>query len=354
MTRKNVLISLVLGALIISIVPSAAASQGNLKAATSKKKVAAPDWTKFLGKPTKALCNGKKYKLGFDIFSDNESFALIVRKGMKATVAKMGGCVSVEILSDNADPIKVQENLKIFIQKKFDGVMAAQVVAAAAPGAVRTMLDAKIPMVATFVVHPGVPFVDVDNRAAGQMAGEALMQQAKKRWGATVIPYLLIGTLKEGGPNSIARMDGYKDGVQLTSPAFPDANVIDVPTMGADPAKTNLNTANALTILPPNAKIIMGGINDDNTMAMVQAYKASGRDMSNMLAVGQGASNIANICSSELYGSVGYFPENYASYLIPALFGLINHQPVPNHVVLPTAFITKSNVVKYYPKQACK
>ena len=109
---------------------------------------AAPDWTKFVGKPTKELCAGKTYKLGFDIFSDNESFALIVRKGMLAT-AKAMGCVKVEILSDNADPIKVQENLKIFIQKKYDGVMAAQVVAAAAPGAVRTMKDAKIPMVAT-------------------------------------------------------------------------------------------------------------------------------------------------------------------------------------------------------------
>jgi len=50
---------------------------------------AAPDWTKFIGKPTKELCAGKTYKLGFDIFSDNESFALIVRKGMLATAKAM-------------------------------------------------------------------------------------------------------------------------------------------------------------------------------------------------------------------------------------------------------------------------
>lgn len=313
---------------------------------------AAPDWTKFVGKPTKELCAGKNYKLGFDIFSDNESFALIVRKGMLAT-AKAMGCVNVEILSDNADPIKVQENLKIFIQKKYDGVMAAQVVAAAAPGAVRTMNDAKIPMVATFVVHPGVPFVDVNNGAAGAMAGAGLMKEALRKWGAAVEPYLLIGSLKEGGLNSIQRMDGYYVGVNQVQPNFPSSRFIDVPTQGADPAKTNVNTGNALQTIPKDAKIILGGINDDNTVAMVQAYKASGRDMNNLLAVGQGASLLSNICSGELYGSVAYFPENYGKYLIPAVIGLINKQKVPNHVVLPTTLLTAKNVGKYYPKSAC-
>jgi ribose transport system substrate-binding protein len=313
---------------------------------------AAPDWKNFVGKPTQALCDGKKYKLGFDIFSDNESFALIVRQGMLAT-AKSMKCVTVEILSDNADPIKVQENLRLFIQKKYDGVMAAQVVAAAAPGAVRTMKDAKIPLVATFVVHPGVPFVDVDNGKAGAMAGNGLMKEALRKWGPDTEPYLLIGSLKEGGLNSIQRMDGYYVGVNQVQPNFPSSRFIDVPTQGADPAKTNTNTANALQTIPKDAKIILGGINDDNTVAMVQAYKASGRNMANLLAVGQGASLLSNICSGELYGSVAYFPENYGKYLIPAVIGLINKQKVPDHVVLPTTLLTKSNVGKFYPKSAC-
>ena len=254
---------------------------------------------------------------------------------------------------DNAYPIKVQENLKIFIQKKYDGVMAAQVVAAAAPGAVRTMKDAKIPMVATFVVHPGVPFVDVNNGAAGAMAGAGLMKEALRKWGKNVEPYLLIGSLKEGGLNSIQRMDGYYVGVNQVQPNFPSSRFIDVPTQGADPAKTNVNTGNALQTIPKDAKIILGGINDDNTVAMVQAYKASGRNMNNLLAVGQGASLLSNICSGELYGSVAYFPENYGKYLIPAVMGLINKQSVPKHVVLPTTLLTAKNVGKFYPKSAC-
>jgi ribose transport system substrate-binding protein len=339
MIRNKLITALAIGGLVLSISPSMAASNK-------------PDWKTFVGKPTKALCDGKTWKLGFDIFSDNESFALIVRKGMLKTAKEMG-CVKVEILSDNADPIKVQENLKIFIQKKYAGVMAAQVVAAAAPGAVRLMKEAKIPMVATFVVHPGIPFVDVDNGAAGAQAGNALMTEAQKRWGASVTPYLLIGSLKEGGSNSIARMDGYYVGAKQVLPSFAVDRFIDVPTQGADPAKTNINTANTLTTLPKDAKIILGGINDDNTVAMIQAYKASGRDMANLLAIGQGASLLDKICSKEMFGSIAYFPENYGKYLIPAVFGLIYKQKVPSHVVLPTKVLTAANVGTYYPTKAC-
>jgi ribose transport system substrate-binding protein len=144
-------------------------------------------------------------------------------------------------------------------------------------------------------------------------------------------------------------MDGYYVGVNEVQPNFPSSRFIDVPTQGADPAKTNVNTGNALQTIPKDAKIILGGINDDNTVAMVQAYKASGRDMNNLLAVGQGASLLSNICSGELYGSVAYFPENYGKYLIPAVMGLINKQKVPNHVVLPTTLLTAKNVGKFYP-----
>jgi hypothetical protein len=75
--------------------------------------------------------------------------------------------------------------------------------------------------------------------------------------------------------------------------------------------------------------------------------------MNDLLAVGQGASLLDKICSGELYGSVAYFPEKYASYLIPAVFGLINKQKVPNHVVMPTVFLDAKNVGKYYPASKC-
>jgi ribose transport system substrate-binding protein len=148
-------------------------------------------------------------------------------------------------------------------------------------------------------------------------------------------------------------MDGYYVGAKQVLPSFAVDRFIDVPTQGADPAKTNINTANTLTTLPKDAKIILGGINDDNTVAMIQAYKASGRDMANLLAIGQGASLLDKICSKEMFGSIAYFPENYGKYLIPAVFGLIYKQKVPSHVVLPTKVLTAANVGTYYPTKAC-
>lgn len=303
----------------------------------------------FLGNPSADQCAGNTYDLGFDVFSDNESFALKVREGIDRVAAEMG-CVTVTALSDNVDPIKAVENVKIFLQQGKDGVMLAQVIAAAQPGIVAELQAAGVPGVATFVPAPGIPFVDQDNFRSGEKAGEALGEAGKAAWGDEV-PYLLIGSFQEGGELSIARMDGYLPGVQKAYPNLPPANVIDVPT-AADPAQANTNTANVLSKIPKGSKILLGGINDDNTLAMVQAIKNANKDY-DFLAIGQGASVLDAICTGDLYGSVAYFPENYGAYLIPSVIGMIQGQAVPEFVELPTVVLTKANLGEYYAANAC-
>lgn len=303
----------------------------------------------FLGTPSSDQCAGNTYDLGFDVFSDNESFALKVREGIDRVSAEMG-CVSVASLSDNVDPIKALENVKIFIQQGKDGIMLAQVIAAAQPGIVSELQAAGVPGLSTFVPAPGIPFVDQDNFRSGEKAGEALGNAGKEAWGDEV-PYLLIGSFQEGGELSIQRMDGYLPGVKVAYPDLPEANILDVPT-AADPAQANSNTGNVLSSIPNGAKILLGGINDDNTLAMVQAIENANKDYE-FLAIGQGASVLDAICSGSLYGSVAYFPENYAAYMIPAVIGMIQGQSVPDFVELPTVVLTKANLSEYYPESAC-
>lgn len=303
----------------------------------------------FLGNPSADQCAGDTYDLGFDVFSDNESFALKVREGIDRVAAEMG-CVTVTALSDNADPVKAVENVKIFLQQGKDGVMLAQVIAAAQPGIVAELEAAGVPGVATFVPAPGIPFVDQDNFRSGEKAGEALGQAGKAAWGDEV-PYLLIGSFQEGGELSIARMDGYLPGVQKEYPDLPESNIFDVPT-AADPAQANTNTANVLSTIPEGSKILLGGINDDNTLAMVQAIKNANKNYE-FIAIGQGASVLDSICTGDLYGSVAYFPENYGAYLIPSVIGMIQGQAVPEFVELPTVVLTKDNLGEYYPESAC-
>lgn len=319
-------------------------------ASTAPGAATGPDFTQFLGDPSPDQCNGQEYRLGFDVFSDSQSFALATTEGMQRVAEEMG-CVEVETLSDGADPAKAVQNVQIFMQEQMDGVMLAQVIAAAQPGIVKILDDAGAAGVASYVPAPGIPFVDVDNAKAGEKAGVALGDLALAEWGEDEVPYLLIGAFDEGGELSIARMDGYETGLHSVMPDIPSENVIYVPTK-ADPPTANTNTANALGLIPEGSKLLVGGINDETTLAMVQAVKTSGRDYE-YFAIGQGASVLDAICSGQMNGSVGYFPENYAEYAIPAIVGILQGQDVPDFVELPTELLTSDNLGEFYPEHAC-
>ena len=59
--------------------------------------------------PTKALCKGKTFKIGYDVFSGTQPFANLVTKGLK-DAAKKTGCVTVITTVDNLNgPVAVGE-----------------------------------------------------------------------------------------------------------------------------------------------------------------------------------------------------------------------------------------------------
>lgn len=341
---------LVGGAAVAMLLLSGCSSDAGADNQAPTDSTEAPDFAQFLGKPSPDQCGGREYRLGFDVFSDSQSFALATTQGMQRVAEEMG-CVTVETLSDGADPAKAVQNVQIFMQQEMDGVMLAQVIAAAQPGIVKILDDAGAAGVASYVPAPGIPFVDVDNAAAGEKAGAALGALAIDAWGEEAEVYLLIGAFDEGGELSIARMKGYEAGATEVLTSLSDDNIVYVPTK-ADPPTANTGTANTLGRIPEGAKLLIGGINDETTLAMVQAVENAGKDYE-YFAVSQGASVLDALCTGQLDGSVAYFPENYGAYAIPAIIGLIQGQDVPDFVELPTELLTKENVADYYPEDAC-
>jgi len=309
----------------------------------------AADYTQYLGSPSPEQCAGGTYDFGFDIFSDSQSFALATVQGVEDAAAKMG-CVTIETLSDGADPLKAVENVNIFMQKKKDGVLLAQVIEAAQAGIVDILDRNGVPGVASYVPAPNIPFIDVDNGAAGAKAGRALGEAMQGQY-PDEVPYLIIGQFEEGGPLSVERMEGYEVGMREVFPDIPDDHIIYVPTV-ADPPTANTNTANILVSIPDGAKIAVGGINDETTLGMVEALRTAGR-IDDTIAIGQGASVLDAICDGTMLGSIGYFPENYGNYTVPALVAMAQGITLPDFIELPTELITSANLGEFYPESAC-
>jgi ribose transport system substrate-binding protein len=306
-----------------------------------------------VGNPTKSVCKGRKYKIGFDVYSATEGFAVENTKNFKALSAQLG-CITPVVLVDNADPATVIQNINAFVQQHVDGVVLAQVVAAAQPGIMRILNRAKIPVVTAYVSAPGAPFIDVNDGAAGLSGGVAVGKEFTKRYPG-VKPYVIIGAFPEGGTVSVQRMDGVVTGVQSVIPGIPASHILSVDTK-ADPATANSGTATILQRLPANAHIIYSGINDLNTYAMLQAIKAAHREGTAVgMGMGGDPSGRGFICANQpsYYGTVGFFPDKYFQYLLPSVIGMINGVGIPARVVLPTHVLTAANMKHYYPTAPC-
>ena len=306
-----------------------------------------------VGNPDPSICVGKKYTIGFDVYSATEGFAVENTKNFKTLAAQLG-CVTPVVLVDNADPATVTQNMNAFVQQHVNGVVLAQVVAAAQPGVMRTLTAAKIPVVAAYVAAPGAPFIDVDNAAAGLSGGVAVGQEFAKRYPNT-LPYIVIGAFPEGGQVSLDRMNGVVKGVQSVISGIPADHILMVDTK-ADPAQANSGTTNVLQRLPADAHIIFSGINDLNTYAMLQAIKAAHRDGTAVgMGMGGDPSGRGFICANQpaYFGTVGFFPDKYFQFLLPALIGIINGVSVSDRIVLPTQVLTAANMKQYYPDAAC-
>ena len=80
-----------------------------------------------LASPTKALCkSGKTYKIGYDVFSSSQPFAVSVTNSLKAA-AKSVGCASVLVEVDNMNGPQAIANIKRTLRETTQANLVDQV-----------------------------------------------------------------------------------------------------------------------------------------------------------------------------------------------------------------------------------
>jgi len=308
------------------------------------------DLAKYIGHPNKALCGGKQYTFGYDAFSDTDAFQIVMWKGLQR-VAKQLGCVKINKLVDNTDPSTAVQNARIFAQQKVDGAILFNVIQAASQGQAQVLHAAHIPIVSLAVPAQGGVFVTNDDHADGVKAGTALGKafEAKHTGGPA---YAIIGRF-DAQTSTKQRMDGVIQGLTAT---VPGVHILPLETK-ADPPTAQAGTTALMPQVPSNATILVSGVNDDVTYGLYQGVKQAGRQNQAMV-VSIGGANPAGLtfmCQNSAYvGTVGFFPENWADYLLPALLAEIRGAKVPSKVIIPTKLITPQNIHSFYPGFPCR
>jgi ribose transport system substrate-binding protein len=307
-----------------------------------------------IGKPTGAsICaGGKTYKLGYDTFSDSESFAVQQAKALDA-LAKQLGCVTIVKLVDNANPTTAVQNARLFVQQKVDGVMTFNIIAAAAPQQIAILKAANIPVVSTGVQVAGSPFIAANESSSGQEAGSQVAKafQAKH---AGETPYVIVGRNDVVGKVGLDRMNGFVTGVESVVGKLDASHLFQLQT--PDPSKAQSETLSVLGKVPAGGHILLMGINDDITYGMYQGVKSGGRS-ADAQVVGIGAvrpSGLNYVCQNASYiGAVGYFPEQWPNYMVPAIIAQINGETIPETIDFPTKYISRDELSTVYPDFKC-
>lgn len=265
-----------------------------------------------LANPTSALCKLKSYKIGYDVFSDSQPFAVSLSDGLKGAAKKVG-CAQIVSTTDNMSGPTAIANLHTLINEGINGFVDFQVLAAYQPAMAKILKQAKIPAVTVVgATLPGFPQVGLDPYNTERDAAIAMANVAKKRFPGQV-PYFLGGAEPESGAAVLARYEGAVAGIKSAYPGIPKSHIIEVDTDGLATQAYN-KTLSALSAVPASGLVMVQAVNDEDTGGMFKAVQSRG--FKNYLGESYGGDSygLNQLC---------LYPTHYAGawYLNPAGWG---------------------------------
>ena len=284
------------------------------------------------------------YTIGFAGQTTESPFAVEVAQGLRVA-AEARGLRLVE-LDNRWNPTAAVRNAQQLIKQKVDLAIEFQTFANVAPQVASRFLEARIPLIAIDIAHPGATYFGADNYRAGMIAGRALGQWAEQEWGGEVETLALL-EIRAAGPMVEARLEGVLAGVREILPKLPSSAVVRVDSGGSGPGGMSATRR----ILGRGGRTLVGAGNDPAALGALRAIAEAGAGRRCAVA-SQGASlegrRELRRKGSQLIGSVGYFPERYGEQLLDLAEKILTGNNAPPAVFVRHELITPENVDRFY------
>ena len=326
----------VVGLMLIAGATAGSALAGP-KAGAAGARAAAP---LDLAHPTKALCKKSSYKIGYDVFSSNQPFAVSLSDGL-TDAAKKIGCATVLKTYDNLNGPVAVGNLKTLLNEGIDGFVDFQVLAAYQPAMAKILKDKKVPAVTVVGAElPGFPQVGLDPFNTERKAAIYMATIAKKRFPGQM-PYFLGGAEPTSGAAVLARYKGAVAGIKSVYPSIPSNHIIEVKTEGVATTAYNV-TASALSSVPSDGVVLMQAVNDEDTGGMYKAAQA--RHVKNFLVESYGGDSygLSQVCSDPVHYVGAWYldPYSWGPVLLSLIMNSMNGVKVPAVTNIPGYQVT--------------
>jgi len=288
---------------------------------------------------------GSRFRLGYAAQTDSE-FARGVNESLQRAAARER--VDLFMVNNRYSVKEALRNVDVLIEKRVDLVLEFQTYHRVAAVISSKFLEARIPVIAIEVPHPGAVYFGANNYQAGLIGGRALGRWAKEHWDGMADQVLLIG-LPIAGNLPALRITGIQDGLHSELPRLSaPATHLD----GKGDFDQILSVVRRWLRRNPRRRTLVGTVNDICALAALRAFEEAGAgDL--CAVIGQNAireaRNELRHPGTRLIGTVAYFPERYGDELIPLALNMLEHKAVPPATFVKHQLLTPRNVDFIYP-----
>ncbi len=289
---------------------------------------------------------GRRYRLGFAAQTDSE-FSRGVSESLHSAATRER--VDLIMVNNRYSPKEALRNADLLVKGRVDLVLEFQTYERVAPIIASKFLEARIPVIAIEIPHPGAIYFGANNYQAGLIAGRALGRWAKENWDGAVEQVMLL-ELPIAGPLPGLRITGIQDGLRAELPHIADSPVLHLD--GKGDFDQILSVVRRSVHRSPRRRTLVGTVNDMCALAALRAFEEAGAGQL-CAVVGQNAireaRNELRRPGTRLIGTVAYFPERYGDELMPLALNLLEHKPVPPATFVKHQLLTPKNVNLIYP-----
>jgi ribose transport system substrate-binding protein len=296
---------------------------------------------------TSEIRRRKKYRIGYAGQGQDSSFADEVRNGLSRAAERAQ--VELVVVDNRYQPRIAIKNAQLLIREGVDLVVEFQTDESVAPAIASAYHQARIPIIAIDIPHPGATYFGANNYEAGLLAGRQLARWAKQHWAGHADELLLL-ELARAGSVPAARLRGVAAGVRDVlhdAAAWPTISID-----GDGQFKTALERVRKHLRETSASRILVGAANDPSALGAARAFQEAGRT-DGCAIVGQNAEPDARAelraDNSPLIASVGYFPERYGEGVIRLALDLLGRRAVPPAIFVKHQLVTRDNVDHLYP-----
>lgn len=288
----------------------------------------------------------RKYKVGYAAQGTEYQFPAEVTASLRREADRLG-TIELLVLDNRYSPKAALRNADLFIKDQCDLIIEFQTDETVAPIISAKYREAKIPLIAMEIPHPGAVYFGANNYEAGLIGGRTLGRWARDQWNGQVEEIVML-ELPRAGSVPRARLVGTVMGIREVLPGLEECPVIYLDGDGR--FEESLKATRKHLRLTPPRKTLISGINDASALGALRAYEEAGRD-GQCAVMGQNASPEAREelrRPSRFIGSVAYFPERYGDQVLKLASDILAHKATPPAVFVSHRLINAKNVDTVY------